>query len=115
MQRLEVSCAVRRIYTSLGAKGLMSFYIRASIFQTNIDYIAQKNLSKSEACDILVRNVRYFSSLVTSYWNATLYRLSAVTCPVYSQQSSIPASRLFQPHLEKVCHDDKVRSWYESC
>jgi hypothetical protein len=23
MQRLEVSCAVRRIYTSLGAKGLM--------------------------------------------------------------------------------------------
>ena len=25
MQRLEVSCAVRRIYTSLGAKGLMPY------------------------------------------------------------------------------------------
>ena len=24
MQRLELSCAVRRIYTSLGAKGLMA-------------------------------------------------------------------------------------------
>ena len=27
MQRLEVSCTVRRIYTSLGAKGLKTFVI----------------------------------------------------------------------------------------
>jgi hypothetical protein len=36
MQRLEVSCALRRIYTSLGAKGLMDkhivFLVRYEVF-----------------------------------------------------------------------------------
>ena len=30
MQRLEVSCAVRRVYTSLGAKGLISHIVSAA-------------------------------------------------------------------------------------
>jgi hypothetical protein len=31
MQRLEVSCAVRPIYGSLGAKGLMTQYIKQQL------------------------------------------------------------------------------------
>ena len=42
MQRLEVSCAVRRIYRSLGAKGLIKENVRSSaqyrhaVFMANV-------------------------------------------------------------------------------
>ena len=51
MQRLEVSCAVRRIYTSLGAKGL-NLNIRKTIkmnrAKTFLFYRANKNIKYKE-------------------------------------------------------------------
>ena len=39
MQRLEVSCAVRRIYTLLGAKGLMNpLYVKLSFPHTTLRF-----------------------------------------------------------------------------
>ena len=45
MQRLEVSCAARLIYTSLGAKGLSESWSQFKLFQLHEMY---GNLSEEE-------------------------------------------------------------------
>ena len=51
MQRLEISCAVRRIYTSLGAKELTPLSISQAIWSLTVEILKSQYLewTKKEA------------------------------------------------------------------
>ena len=54
MQRLEVSCAVRRIYTSLGAKGLRQDRRQRSGSRPQLLYPFRRNLPTRNKQEVLV-------------------------------------------------------------
>jgi hypothetical protein len=55
MQRLKVSCAVRRLYGSLGIKGLITFFCRRD-----------KNKPNSKLCS---RDVRFGYIVLQNFYN----------------------------------------------
>ena len=64
MQRLEVSCAVRRIYTSLGAKGLRNSttFTPAVVYQrtTRSSFSNHTNILQSQGNTVYVFNLTGF-------------------------------------------------------
>jgi hypothetical protein len=62
MQHLEVSCAVRPIYGSLGAKGLKNFTLSSESLEILFSQSIKHNAHSIATCLLLI-------NLQASYWN----------------------------------------------
>jgi hypothetical protein len=68
MQRLEVSCAVRLIYTSLVAKGLISPSFRFSVFLTSVFQKQATNQLEAKYRKTRQSPLLCYSPKYNSYW-----------------------------------------------